>query len=380
MVRLLKIGVVILTLVVGSGTTATPGASQSLPTADGLRDQLARELPALWRLESFTLAPPTTDGKEGAAKETGDKTIVQPFTAVVGLAAATYAVDSQRGPFTLLRPVAEQGTRKTLSGLVKSTPRDGAWTSRFGIRNGFVIDNIGLPIDRFPGRTAVLGTTATTELLNDLEQGAKRKAEAEAENIRQQREALDLQLAAVKADAQRIAADRALIDQRAAALADLKRQLLDGERPARIAALEAALNGKDPSLRAMAFATAFSGRDALVANLALRALLTQKKALPIQLFATRENKDSETVLNNLGPLGLTIERFDPLTGVLEGKMGAPGYSITLPGGAVGTLTQTELTINTYGCTLQLRLSDMATLDGIYRCQTLPTLIARITLD
>ncbi|CAK0746906.1 hypothetical protein WCLP8_1760004 [uncultured Gammaproteobacteria bacterium] len=82
----------------------------------------------------------------------------------------------------------------------------------------------------------------------------------------------------------------------------------------------------------------------------------------------------------MGPLTLTIANFDPAAGVMTGTLGAQGYSITQPASAFGTLSQTELSINTFGCALTVRLSEVQTLDGLYRCQTLPTLIARITLD
>ncbi|MEI7609679.1 MAG: hypothetical protein WCJ64_20050 [Rhodospirillaceae bacterium] len=371
----LKLGLMVLALL----SLAGPAFAQSAPPLDVQRDQLTRELPPLWKLETFSPGPP--QAATGADKDSPDKPVVQTFTAVVSLTVSTFTVDSQRGPYTLLRPVAEQGLRKTLSGLIKSSKRDGGgWTVRVGVQNIYVLDNIGQPADRFQGRTAVLGSPEAAKLTTELDQTAKQQTEADAQRQRRQQEQLDQQLSVVKAEAQRIAADHALIDQRAAALAGVKRQLMEGERPARLAAFEAAMKSDDVSVRAMALSAALTGRDAIVANLALRHILAGKKSLPVQLFATREVKESETVLNNLGPLTLTIDRFDPATGTLEGKMGAPGYSIAAPGAAFGSLAQTELAVNTYGCSLQLRLSEVETLDGIFRCQTLPTLIARITLD
>lgn len=377
--RRLRIGMAALALWAAGAVLAGPAWAQAMPPLDVQRDQLGRELPPLWKLETFSPGPP--QAAAGADKDAPDRPVVQSFTAVVSLTASTFTVDSQRGPYTLLRPVAEQGLRKTLSGLIKSSRREGGgWTVRVGVQNIYVLDNIGQPVDRFQGRTAVLGSPEAAKLTSELEQTAKQQNEADAQRQRRQQEQLDQQLSVVKAEAQRIAADHALIDQRAAALAAVKRQLMEGERPARIAAFEAAMKSDDVSVRAMALSSALSGRDAMVANLALRQFLAGKKSLPVQLFATREVKESETVLNNLGPLTLSIDRFDSATGNLEGKMGAPGYSIALPGSASGYLAQTELTVNTYGCSLQLRLSEVETLDGIFRCQTLPTLIARITLD
>ena len=384
MVGRLRIALVALALWVACAALATPVLAQSAPPLDLQRDQLSRELPPLWKLETFSPGPPQAGAASAGAsadKDAPDRPVVQAFTAVVSLTVSTFTVDSQRGPYTLLRPVAEQGLRKTLSGLIKSNKREGGgWTVRVGVQNIYVLDNIGQPADRFQGRTAVLGSPEATKLTTELEQTAKQQNEADAQRQRRQQEQLDQQLSVVKAEAQRIAADHALIDQRAAALAGVKRQLMEGERPARLAAFEAALKSDDVSVRAMALSAALSGRDAVVANLALRQFLAGKKSLPVQLFATREVKDSETVVNNLGPLTLTIDHFDAATGNIEGKMGAPGYSIALPGSASGYLAQTELTVNTYGCSLQLRLSEVETLDGIFRCQTLPTLIARITLD
>ena len=375
----LRVGIASLTLWVIAAFLGSPALAQATPPLDVLRDQMTRDLPALWKLEAFSPGP--AQPTDPAARDAAERPVVQTFTAVVSLTASTFTADSQRGPYTLLRPVAEQGTRKTLSGLIKSTRRDtGGWTVRVGVQNIYILDNIGQPADRFQGRTAIIGSPEATKLLTELDQTAKQQNEAEAQRQRRQQEQLDTQLSVVQAEAQRIAADHALIDQRAAFLAQVRRQLMEGERPTRIAAFEAALKSDDVSQRVMALSTALVGRDAVVANLALRTFLAGKKSLPVQLFATRESKDSETVVNNLGPLTLTIDRFDTTTGTLEGKMGAPGYSIALPGSAFGYLAQTELTINSYGCSLQLRLSEVETLDGVFRCQTLPPLIARITLD
>ena len=370
----LKMALVALAVALAGTGLATPAGAQATPPLDIQRDQLARELPPLWRLETFS--PGSAQAADGA-----DQAVVQAFTAVVSLTTSTFTVDSQSGPYTLLRPVAEQGTRKTLSGLIKSTRRDdGGWAVRVGVQNIYVLDNIGQPADRFQGRTAIVGSPEAARLKTELEQTAKQQSEADAQRQRRQQEQLDQQLSVVKAEAQRIAADHALIDQRAAALASVKRQMIEGERPARIAAFEAAMKSDDVSVRAMALSAALTGHDTVVANLALRQILAGRKTLPVQLFATRENKDSETVLANIGPLTLAIDRFDSVTGNIEGKMGAPGYSITTPGSAAGALAQTELTVNTYGCSLQLRLSEVETLDGVFRCQTLTPLIARITLD
>ncbi len=372
-------------LAIWAGCTvfAVPCMADAMPPLDLQRDQITRELPQLWRLETFSPGQPQTNEaatKDATGKDTPERPVIQPFTAVVSLTAPTYTIESQRGPYTLLRPVADQGVRKTIAGLIKATRREGGgWAVRVGIQNSYVLDNIGQPADRFQGRTAVIGTPEATKLVAELEQSAKQQAEAEAQRQRRQQEQLELQLSVVKAEAQRIAADHALIDQRAAALAAVKRQLMEGERPARIAAFEAALKSEDVSVRAMALSAALSGRDAVVANLALRKFFTGKKSLPVQLFATREYKDSDAVLNNLGPLTLVIDRYDSVAGTIEGKLGASGYPALL-GSASGYLAQTEMSINTYGCALQLRLSDVETLDGVLRCQTLPTLIARITLD
>jgi hypothetical protein len=365
----------LLALVAGLVNPAPVSAVESQPNPDLLRDQLARELPALWKLESLTVSPPSATEGEGP-----NRVVTQPFAAAISLTAATYAVDTQRGPFTLLRPVAERGMRKTLSGVVKSSLRDGNWVSRFGFQNGYVMDAIGQPIERFPGRTVVVGTPEAAKLVSELDEVIKQQVKAEAEQRQREKERMDQQVAQARADAERAAAERTVIDQRAAQLADLRRLISEGERQGRVAALEAALAGSDTSIRELAMDAALSGRDPIVANLALRNFFAQKKSLPVQLFATKENKDSELVLTNLGPLTLSIERFEPISGALEGRMGAPGYSITLPGSATGTLAQTELLVNTFGCSLQLRLSEVKTMDGILRCQTLPVLIARITLD
>ena len=188
------------------------------------------------------------------------------------------------------------------------------------------------------------------------------------------------QAEAAKAEAERADQERRRIEARVARITDLRGRLTGSDRASRIAAYEAALGGNDTALRQMAIEAALRSGDPVLANLALKDWLARKKALPVLLYATKEDPNSETVLQNLGPLTLEIDSFTPVDGALAGRMGAPGYSIARPSAAVGTLARTELTVNAYGCVLSLRLTEHQTLDGLFRCQTLPTLIARVTLD
>lgn len=156
---------------------------------------------------------------------------------------------------------------------------------------------------------------------------------------------------------------------------------LDGtDRSAKVAAIESGLTSDNPALRRMAFEAALDSRDPLIGGLALTDWLGRQKSLPVLLYATKEISGSQVVLDNLGPLTVTVDGFDKATGQITATMGAPGYTVAMPSATVGTLAQTALTLNSYGCQLALRLSGHRTLDGIYRCQSLPALVARIVVN
>lgn len=160
----------------------------------------------------------------------------------------------------------------------------------------------------------------------------------------------------------------------------LRAVILGDDRAARIAAFEAALTGGDAALRKVAVELAFDSRDPVLSNLALRDWLSRTKEAPVQLFATKEEPGSVSVLQNLGPLSLKIHSFDPAAGAVSGQLSAPGYDVSRDGAAAGTLAQTTLIFNTFGCQLALQLSDQRMLDGLYRCRSLPALLARIAPD
>lgn len=166
---------------------------------------------------------------------------------------------------------------------------------------------------------------------------------------------------------------------RRAALDRLRAAILGKDRARRIAALETALRGDDVAAREWAREAALESRDPILSHLVLRDWLARQRTIPVQLFATKEDSGSVTVLRNLGPLSVTLESFDVANGAVVATMGATGYGVTNPSTAVGSLAQTTLTLNTFGCQLALALTERRTLDGVLRCQTLPTLVARVVL-
>jgi hypothetical protein len=183
----------------------------------------------------------------------------------------------------------------------------------------------------------------------------------------------------VAADAMQ-AGDSAGQEARRKRIDGLRAVILGSDRAARIAAFESALTGGDPALRKVAVELAFDSRDPVLANLALRDWLSRTREAPVQLFATKEEPGSVSVLQNLGPLSLKIHSFDPAAGAVSGQLSAPGYDVSRDGAAAGTLAQTTLIFNTFGCQLALQLSEQRMLDGLYRCRSLPALLARIAPD
>ncbi|HYD71466.1 MAG TPA: hypothetical protein VED21_38810 [Azospirillum sp.] len=325
--------------------------------ADAVRQHVARVLPATWAVEEVAVDP----AESGPALR---------VAARVKLARPTFVIDGRDGPFTFLRPVAEPGVEKVLTGTATTTRgRDGAFAVKLEWTNAEVLDSLGKPAAELPGQTVVSGTEEAKALRARLDAESKQRlADEQARRMREEEELAEVN-----------AADHA-VQMRADLINDIRARLLGGERAARIATYEAVLGGNDTALRQIAVEAALQSRDPVLANLALRDWFGRKKVVPVLLYATKEDPNSETVLRNLGPLTLEVQSFNPAHGNIAGKMGAPGYSISMPSAASGYLAQTELTVHSYGCALTVRLTEAQTLDGLFRCQTLPTLIARITLD
>ncbi len=341
---------------------------------DALRAALARHIPSTWRLESVTVEPPPTVVKDSDQRATAR------IAARLVLAAPTFLVDGRDGPFTFLQPVADSGLEKTLTATVRASRVADGWAMKVEPQNPEIFDGVGKPATELPGRTVVLGSEEARQAREGIERDAQRRLAEETARRAREAELLAQQSAANSAEAERVDKERHATDARVAQIADLRAKLLGPDRAAKIAAYEAALGGNDPALRLLAVEAALQSRDPVLANLALKDWIARRRAVPIQLFATREDSSSESVVQNLGPMTLEIEGFSPINGALAGRLGAPGYSIARPSSIIGTLAQTELTVNSYGCALTLRLTEHRTLDGLLRCQTLPTLIARITLD
>lgn len=167
---------------------------------------------------------------------------------------------------------------------------------------------------------------------------------------------------------------------RSAQLESLRAAVLGPDRSRRVAAFEAATAGDDAALRRAAFDAALESRDPTLGAMALRAWLSRAPATPVLLYAVKEEQGSAAVLQNLGPLTFTPQEFNPATGAVVGKLSAPGYDVARDAAAAGTVAQTTLTVNTFACQLAVQLTEHRTLDGLYRCRTLPPLAARIVLD
>lgn len=349
--------------------------------ADQIRAEFARLVPPPWTVDEVTVEPmpaPLVEGKP--APKGGDSRAAARIGAKLKLAKPTYLIDGREGPFTFIRPATAPDLEKTLTATAVATRTANGWNARIELQNPEVLEGIGKPADELPGLTVLSGSDNAKAAREQLDRDARQRIAEEQARRQREEELLAEQAATAKAEAERLEATRRQADARAAQVADLRAKLLGADRPVRVAAYEAALGGNDPALRQMAVEAALQSRDPVLANLALKDWIARRKALPVQLFATKEDGNSETVLNNLGPLTLEIESFNPVNGALAGRMGAPGYSIAKPSAAVGSLAQTELTVNAYGCALTLRLTEHRTMDGLFRCQTLPTLIARVTVD
>ncbi|GAA4250856.1 hypothetical protein GBZ26_11035 [Azospirillum formosense] len=357
-----------------------PARASDLPL-DHIRAEVSRLVPPLWTVEEVSAEPipaPAPDGKP-AAKSTDSRTALR-IGAKLRLAHPTYMVDSRDGAVTFIRPVAEAGLEKTLTATALATRGPNGWSARIELRNPEVLEGIGQPLEELPGRPVLVDSAEANRLRDQIAHDAEARGAEEDARRRREEDLLARQAAAAKAEEERAAAERRREETRAARIADLRTRIQGADRPARIAAYEAALGGNDPSLRQIALEGALQSRDAVLGNLALKDWIARRKAVPVQLYATKEDPHSEAVLTNLGPLTLEIDSFNPVNGALAGRLGAPGYSIAKPSAAVGTLAQTTLTVNAYGCALSLRLTEQQTLDGLFRCQTLPALIARVVVD
>lgn len=162
---------------------------------------------------------------------------------------------------------------------------------------------------------------------------------------------------------------------------DKTRGMIAGsDRAARIAAYETARRSGEDALRRAAVDAALESRDPTLAALVVRDWLARTTLAPVLLYAVREEQGSPAYLQNLGPLTFRPTSFDPATGAVTAQLSAPGYDMTRDAVAAGTLAGATLTVNTFGCQLALQLTGHRTLDGLYRCRTLPTLVARIVLD
>ncbi|AWK86375.1 hypothetical protein DEW08_09085 [Azospirillum thermophilum] len=357
-------------------------ADPALPEAR-IRTEVTRLVPPPWRVEEVTVTPqPGRGGPAASSSSSSSATSTATARVVVRLSLGepTFTVEGRDGPLTFIRPVAAPPLEKTLNAVATVTRGKTGVETRIDLKNPEVMQGLGQPASALPGLTVIAGSDEARRLQDEREETARRRMAEEQERQTHEGALLSQVAAAARAEAERMEAERRAVEARTARITDLRAKLTGADRPARIAAYEAAMGGNDATLRQIAFEAAVRSRDPVLANLALKDWLARRRSIPIQLFATKEDPSSDQVVQNLGPLTVEIESFTPITGAVAARMGAPGYSIARPSGAIGSLAQTELILNSYGCTLALRLTEHATLDGLLRCQTLPTLIARVTLD
>lgn len=353
--------------------------AQDSPTPEQLRDaftrQVAAHLAPVWRLADVTLeaadAVDTVEAGEPAnAGGPGDAaTLRLRLAATFALTETLYVGDGTDGPVQFIRPYAEAGVEKTLPGSGLATRQGEVWHMRFAMPYPEGLMMPGGPRGAFMGRTLVRGSAEEAAYLaqRQAELSAQFQAEAAAQDVnlqvrRTENTALEQQML-----------------ERARGLAMLGERLAGRERAERLAALEAGLASLDGAARMLAFESALGGDDPAAITLALRHYFLHVRILPVVLFATQEEPVSAEAIHRIGPFQLAVDRLNVTTGVVEGRMGASGFPTTQPSEARGTLNQSELTLASSGCTLNLRLTEHRTLDGLLRCLNMPALIARIAL-
>lgn len=349
------------------GAVAMPVGALAGPVEDAAHVEVLRHLPAYWQVENVKAGTPFA-GRT-------------PLEIKVRLDVPVFVTDARIGGVTFVRPGAAPGLEKTLYGAateVKSGPGRAIRVDLLPL--GDVLDAAGKPLEALPGRIVLADSEEGRTLRATLEADDGKALTNEKERRAREEERLAAQTAADKAKAIADEAERKALEARTKKLAAISERLAGRDAAARLAAVESALAGDDATIRQLAVATALQSKDPVLAGLAIKDWLARHKTIPVQLFATKEDRNSADVLANLGPLTLTVDSVDRATGNLTATLGAPGYGVAQPSAAVGGVTRSDLTLNTYGCTLQLHLSDQRTLEGLYRCQTLATLAARIALD
>jgi len=331
------------------------------PLDDSIRVEISRRVPGWWRVERVTIGKP----RGIAAEEPG---AASRFEAEARLIAPTFTPELRVGAETLARRVGEPGTVKLLTGEVK-VPRGGGIEVTL---DASLLDSLGKPETALPGRVvAVDGETGRALVVSISER--ERARERAADELRA------IVSAAETAETKAADTVKAAIDARAKRLTELTDRLNSRDRAERLAAYAEANADPDPTRRSLVSETALKSRDPVLAGAAARDWLTRHKTIPVLLYAVKEEPDSDAVSRNIGPLKLSIGEIDA-SGGITGTLSAPGYGVTRDGAAGGLLTRTDLSVVTFGCALNLRLTEQRTLDGVYRCQTLPPLAARVVLD
>lgn len=349
------------TLALAWATVSSPSVAASLD--DSVRNEVSRRVPAWWRVDRVTIGDP----RALASSENGASSR---FGAEVRLSAPTFSPELRAGAETFVRRAGDPGMVKAVSGEVRMS-RSGRIEVTLD-ESLSLLDSLGKPESALPGRVVSIDGEEGKALLASI-------PERERARGRAVEEAGAAVAAADAAEAKAAEAIKAAIDAGTKRLGDLIDRLNSRERAERLAAYREVSADPDPARRALAAEAALKSRDPIMTGLALRDWLTRRETVSVLLYAVKEEPESVNVIHNIGPLKLSISEIDA-SGGITGALSAPGYAVTRDAAAGGGLTRDDLQIVTFGCSLDLRLTERRTLDGVYRCQTLPPLAARVVLD
>jgi len=351
------------TLVLAVVAMSAPRGLGATPLDDSVRAEVSRRVPGWWRVDRVTIGDPKgiAQGETGASSR---------FEAEARLLVPTFAPELRAGTETLVRRAGEPGVAKLLTGEVKVSRKGGVEVTLDASLS--LLESLGKPETALPGRVVPVDGEEGRALLASI-------SERERERARAAEDLAAVVSAAEAAEAKAAQTVKAAIDARAKRLTELTERLNSRDRAERLAAYQEGIGDPDATRRALATEAALKSRDPVLAGSAVRDWLTRRKTIPVLLYAVKEEPESETVSRNIGPLKLSIGEIDA-SGGITGSLSAPGYGVTRDAAAGGLLTRTDLSVVTFGCALNLRLTEQRALDGVYRCQTLPPLAARVVLD
>ena len=226
------------------------------------------------------------------------------------------------------------------------------------------------------------------------------KAEELAKTADQRKAAAEKLTEALKAEqVAAVATQRIAAETRKAVLDDIRSRLQSPDQSLRLATLDAALKSSEADVQALGFETSWASKDAAMQNLALRAFFRLKKNHTIALYppaaAYQGDIDLMNTIRVFGSPRLDIIELNPQTGEIAGRVTVQNIVFEFS----GSLSRSEIILDAkaplgdrnrldYGntwnevktCNLHLKLTDIGTFDGLFRCSPrFPALLARIHL-